>query len=148
MRLFLTAMVGMALIAGASPATAQDWEKVMQTRLKARVEQLQKEEGATLSPIGGAMWIGSLGEDESYVQEFDLTPRHVVVAVCDPDCEDIDLYLYDGDGEEVDADTEEGAKPVVFGPRGGGPHEIELYMVTCGAPPCYYAFGVFTRSSG
>ena len=137
MRWFSTFMVAAALIAGAAPGNAQDWEELMERELRARAEEL------SLDLAGGEFWIGSLGEDDSDARDLDLGPGDVVIAVCDNDCGDIDLYAYDAGGEEVDADVEEGAEPVLED-LGGGSFEIEVYMVSCGAPPCYYALGVFS----
>jgi len=67
-----------------------------------------------------------------------------IVGVCDNDCGDIDLELYDENGNLIASDTETDAIPVVeVTPQWDGPFVINVIMPNCAAPYCYYGLGTF-----
>lgn len=69
-----------------------------------------------------------------------------IVGVCDEDCRDIDLLLYDGNGNLIDSDTSSGDVPSVsVRPRWTGSFRIRVNMHRCYASSCYYGVGVFGR---
>ena len=69
-----------------------------------------------------------------------------LVGVCDSDCADVDLKLYDENYNLVDADTRSDDMPVVtVSPRWSGQYYIEVDMETCRTDYCYYGVGVFGR---
>jgi hypothetical protein len=63
---------------------------------------------------------------------------------CDYDCSDLNLVVYDADGEEVGADRLDDDVPIVELPAGS--YEAEVSMVACTAPEC--AWGVVVHSGG
>jgi hypothetical protein len=67
-----------------------------------------------------------------------------IVGVCDSDCRDLDLKLYDENGNEIAVDTSEDDIPVVtVTPQWDGPFTISVQMPSCAARYCYYGIGVF-----
>jgi len=58
---------------------------------------------------------GSLdaGEHESQTLSLQSGNRYMMVGVCDNDCSDLDLRLYDPSGDEIDVDVELDDKPVL-----------------------------------
>jgi hypothetical protein len=95
--------------------------------------------------------------------ELSVPATYLLFALCDEDCSDIDLLLYDQNGEEVDSDTAEDALPILELTIGGDgalmepspSSEIllddpeltaELYMVSCQSSyGCYYAVALCKR---
>ncbi len=85
-----------------------------------------------------------LYEGESHFFELDMAPgyEHAIMAVCDSDCTDIDLILYE-DGVEVDFDREPGTVPIIIGVPDRAYYEVEVFMYGCSVEPCYYGVGLF-----
>lgn len=77
-----------------------------------------------------------LSAGESVTYEGYLFADENVYGICDDNCSDLDIYLYDaGSGELVDADTLLDDFPIVT-----APYEsyflIEVVMVNCAASAC------------
>lgn len=69
----------------------------------------------------------------------------VVVAVCDNDCNDIDLRIRDGKGNVIGEDVLPDALPIVPVPAGAGPLAVEAAVAHCAQAPCVYAVAVYAR---
>lgn len=69
------------------------------------------------------------------------------VAVCDYDCSDIDLVVYDPDGTMITSDVLEDDVPVVeMEVTGkGGSHTFEVRMVSCATASCGYGFRLYRQ---
>ena len=96
----------------------------------------------------GDMFEGSLDEMEEEDVWISLrrNQSYAILAVCDEDCSDIDLYLYDEDGDQIDTDTSIDQEPVVrVTPRRNADYRVRVRMYSCDTEPCYYAFGVYER---
>ncbi|MGF1498971.1 MAG: hypothetical protein ACFB8W_19415 [Elainellaceae cyanobacterium] len=87
-----------------------------------------------------------LGEAESHRWPIALEPgiEHVITAVCDPGCDNLDLVLYEN-GVPVDEDTELGAYPILVGVPGDNAYDIEIIMHGCDRAPCSYGYTIFRR---
>lgn len=69
-----------------------------------------------------------------------------LVAVCDADCDDLDLALYDGDDLEVDRDWEPDDFPLVSArPRLNDVYRLRVDMAACDLEPCGYRVAVLAR---
>lgn len=135
-----------ALIAAAPClALAQDrWE-----------QQVQEQLLAVAYEAGGGGWVLShdIVQDsmnEGQTEYFDLVLDggydYGIVAVCDTDCSDIDLYLHDPNGNEVASDTSTDDFPILdFTPYATGSFSIGVRMYSCSVEPCYYGVAVFTQ---
>lgn len=160
MRLISIALLGgLLLCPTGARAQEETWEEALQVRLEERKSEEEAEEGALV-----LVWdarTNVLGEDESMEFEFEgveseggelaleqtAGQKYVVLAVCDDDCEDIDLYLWDEEGGEVGADTEVGKRPLIVTDRLEAGYTIEVYMAECAVAPCYFSVGVFFGSA-
>ena len=94
---------------------------------------------------------GSLeeGDDEYFEFEFVGHRDYVVVGICDNDCSDLDLLLYDYDDNVIMQDVDPDDEPVLVIPAGrSGTYYIEAAMPSCSVEPCYYAVQVFHRFAG
>ncbi len=92
--------------------------------------------------------IGAIDEDEDNSWTFYLSSdyEYRFEGFCDEDCDDLDLYLYDDDGDELDSDTLEDDFPIIyFSPRRSGRYEIEVSMYSCTVEPCYWGLAIFQK---
>lgn len=72
--------------------------------------------------------------------------QYAVISVCDQDCSDIDVTVYDENENEVGRDTQADDKPIVaVTPRRTGQFRIKIRMYRCNRNPCYYGIGIFGK---
>jgi hypothetical protein len=88
-----------------------------------------------MSTVGEPLTGSLVGEASA---RFTLTlsagRSYAVVGLCDADCHDLDLRLFDPDGTEVNADVEPDDSPVVLVvPRRSGTYQVRAYMAECRA---------------
>lgn len=91
---------------------------------------------------------GSLREGEG--NEVTLTlnagKTYALIGVCDNDCVDLDLHLYDASDNEVGSDTQTHDAPIVrVTPRETGTYRLKIVMTACKTSPCYFGVGVYGR---
>lgn len=68
-----------------------------------------------------------------------------VRAWCDADCTDIDLEVYDSNGQRVASDLAADDRPIVsFMPQAGLSYRARVIMANCSQDPCYYSMASFT----
>lgn len=85
-------------------------------------------------------------EDEDVTVELDRGRGYLIVGVCDNDCKDVDLRLFNAAGKEVDKDVERDDYPAVAADvTRTEKYTVRASMAACGASPCRYGFGVFAR---
>ena len=145
-RLF-TAILAAAAIAAPAPIVGQTAYEEQVLDILSSVSGVALDQG--YSAAGGKI-VSSLRESQSEDQYLDLVGGldYVVVAVCDVDCSDIDLRLYDPSGSEVASDTQTDDVPVLeLSSVRGGRYRLEVGMYDCDTEPCYYAVGVYSRSA-
>lgn len=144
-RVLVSALLGAALVS--SVAQAQDrYEEVVRAELR-RVGQTSENSGYHLTTD---IFMGRLDDDATTNQNVSLESGqdYAIWGVCDQDCTDIDLTLYDDDGNQVDQDIQTDDKPLVrVTPRRNGRYRIKVSMATCSANPCRYGVGVWSRAA-
>ena len=96
----------------------------------------------TINPAAAQDRIEILSTDESAMMTGYLYEGESVYAICDQDCSDIDLYLYNEDGSpaydiygNAVSDIATDAFPVVTAPY-EGTFMIEAYMSSCSTSVC------------
>ena len=90
---------------------------------------------------------GSLDEGENEVLRVDLESgeEYTLLAVCDNDCTDIDLEIFDDDGDSVDSDYLVDDYPIVsVSPRRDQTYRLHVSMASCSVEPCRFAVAVFS----
>jgi hypothetical protein len=85
-------------------------------------------------------------------QYIDVTLRahtsYGFVGVCDQDCGDIDLYLFDSAGNSIDSDTGPDDTPiVVVTPKYTGSFRLYVKMVQCNNNPCRWGVGLYYEAN-
>ncbi|EDN66147.1 conserved hypothetical protein, secreted [Beggiatoa sp. PS] len=92
-------------------------------------------------------YVGKLEDDEATRLTLKLYRRnsYVIAGVCDEDCRDMDIELYDDDGNRVDFDMKSDDKPVVrVTPAWTAKFTLKISMPSCRRGVyCYYGIGVF-----
>jgi hypothetical protein len=93
-------------------------------------------------------FIGDLGNGG----EADITLNvrsgvsYAIVGVCDNDCRDMDLKLYDDNGNLISSDTQRDDTPLVrVTPRWNARFTIRVIMANCSNAPCRYGIGFFGK---
>lgn len=144
-RVLVSALLGASLVATA--AQAQDrYEEVVRSELR-RVGQTSENSGYHLTTD---IFMGRLDDDATTNQNVSLEAGqdYAIWGVCDQDCSDIDLTLYDDDGNQIDQDIQTDDKPLVrVTPRRSGRFRIKVSMANCSANPCRYGVGVWSRAA-
>lgn len=81
-----------------------------------------------------------------FTAELDGGEDFKIVAVCDEDCDDIDINIkvYDLNGNLVAEDVETDDYPEVnVRPRYTSRFRIKVIMYNCGESYCYYGIGIY-----
>mgnify|MGYP001476066655 FL=1 len=69
-----------------------------------------------------------------------------VIGVCDRDCADLDLLLFDANGAPLTQDRSTSSQPMIgIQPAYGGTYTIQVQMYNCSVAPCYYALALYGR---
>jgi hypothetical protein len=72
--------------------------------------------------------------------------RYIFTGVCDQDCGDLDLYLYDENDNLIDKDEEVDDYPMVsVTPAWNGEFVVRVRMAHCANQPCFYGLGTFRK---
>jgi hypothetical protein len=88
----------------------------------------------------------SRGRVEEFNVELSDSQMQMLVAVCDNDCSDVDISLYELNGREIASDRSYDDHPMVMVPSGHpGTHRVRVSMPGCSVSPCRYEFAVFNR---
>ena len=86
------------------------------------------------------------GQEETVTLLLDAGTSYMMVAQCDSDCSDIDLWLYDEKGNLIDEDTLVDDTPVLnVTPVRDARFSMRARMISCNVEPCYYGIGVYER---
>jgi hypothetical protein len=145
MALALTAVAGLFLsTTAAAPRQQDEWV--------AQVRRLLQEYGKQFEQRGYSMthqiYTGSLNQsaNEFVSVNLDIGTTYQIVGACDTDCSDLDLVLYDPNGNEIDNDLQLDDYPVVaVTPSRSGQYRVKVMMAKCSAEPCRYGLGVFGK---
>lgn len=89
-----------------------------------------------------------LGDDgsEFHTLKLEKGNNYRIFAVCDGDCGDIDLCLYDENDNRIDCDVLEDDKPIVdVAPKWTGNFRVKITIPECRVAPCRYGLGVFVK---
>ncbi|GJD20991.1 unknown protein [Rivularia sp. IAM M-261] len=69
-----------------------------------------------------------------------------IIGVCDRDCRDLDIALYDSRGNLIASDLQDDDTPFIrINANRSGTYRIRVDMASCSNNPCYYGVGVFGR---
>ena len=84
------------------------------------------------------------GDTGSFTASLDEGWEYRIVTFCDQDCSDVDLYLDDENGNEIDKDEGTDYTPILaVRPRWSGQFTIRVKMYECSSEPCFFGIGIF-----
>lgn len=92
-----------------------------------------------------AVYMGSLRESSSETLTVDLEAgvSYLILGVCDEDCDDLDLELFQG-STAVDEDMGSDDFPVVrVEPSADRTYRLRVTMASCDEAPCRYGIAVY-----
>ncbi len=144
-------VVKIALIVGVSLSTAtaalSQSSSIAQTLNRelaaARAAYVPSGQRPVLSPQTDSLNEG--GEDQYSVQLV-AGRSYTLVGVCDGDCTDLDIALYDENNNLIDQDALTDDRPIVkVTPRRSARFRMEVTMASCSDEPCFYAVAVYGR---
>jgi len=137
MRLSVAAAALATILALPRAGSAQDLEAQARAYLNRAIAD-REEAWQAAWPVESA----SMGEQARYVLHVDLTggAEYLVVAACDDNCLDLDLFVYDPSGDLVAEDAASGDFPEGrFTAPVAGTYEVVLRMARCAAEVCHFA---------
>jgi hypothetical protein len=98
---------------------------------------------------GTSDWVGALRSGQPQYWEVQLArgASYQIVGVCDQDCKDVDMEVYDSSGNSVGSDTLADDYPrVAFVPATSGTYSVKIWLHQCSTEPCYAAARVLRRN--
>lgn len=119
-------------------------QQVVQTQLDL-IEVLLKDKGYEKTHNYA---YSSLNDDGTETYNFNLKKgwQYAIVAVCDNDCKDLDVCIYDENGNKIECDQSNDSTPIVeAAPIWTGEFKIKVTMYDCRSNPCYYGIGIFGK---
>lgn len=122
----------------------QDYGQQILDRLAA-VEQAFVQQGfqRISEPVNGQL---RQGEYVNTPATLEMGFDYRIIGVCDNDCGDFDLILYDQNNVVVSEDVLADATPIVsVAPQWSGPFTAQAVMQNCTVQPCYYALVLYGR---
>ena len=86
------------------------------------------------------------GQEETVTLDLNAGTSYMMVAQCDSDCSDIDMWLYDENGNLIDEDVLVDDTPIVeVTPIRNARFSLRARMISCSVQPCYYGIGVYAQ---
>ena len=117
------------------------------------LQQLQSAQAAAAQQgfqLVGQPFSGSLAQGQSWNIPAELHAGfdYRVLGVCDRDCADLDLVVFDNNGVQVAQDTATSNQPVVaVAPVYRANFTVQVQMFNCTVAPCYYAIALYGRAA-
>ncbi|MGH6951020.1 MAG: toll/interleukin-1 receptor domain-containing protein [Vitreimonas sp.] len=131
--------------AGPPPATGESPQAI----ILAQLQQAHSALGQQGFQMVGQPFSGGLQQGQSWNVPAPLLAGvdYRIVGVCDRDCADLDLRVFDPQGTLVTQDTSTDSQPVVgVQPGSPGTFTVQVLMYNCSVEPCYYALALYGRA--
>lgn len=133
----------LAVILTSISVHAQSYTEVVWSQI-----QSSYEENAEMGYVVKNYVIGMIQESDDNTWSFylDSSKEYLFEGFCDEDCEDLDMYLYNDKGTELDKDIEEDDYPLFFfEPEESGRYSVKVTMYSCNVEPCYFGLAIFEK---
>ena len=135
----------MLVVGAAAPTIAQNTYEQQVNRLLNQTQSIANGRGFSSSH---SRYNGQLrsGQEETVTLNLDAGVSYMMVAQCDTDCSDIDMWLYDENGNLIDEDVLVDDTPIVeVTPIRNARFSLRTRMISCSVQPCYYGIGVYAQ---
>lgn len=147
MRAVKAGLAAAALLFGSvAPALAQTGEYRQQ--LDNQLDALRSHAGQDGREVVSGPFFGALEEDakENYTLSVRRGGSYMIIGVCDNDCSDLDIRVYNTAGDLIGEDKLEDDAPIVeLVPTASGRVRVEVEMYKCSEEPCYFAVEVYGK---
>jgi hypothetical protein len=145
------ALLGVVSSSVATPtfvaAQSSEYNRQLEVQLnESRRLYLPAGQSLVRGPLGG-----SLDEGGTINYSFQLVAgrSYTILGVCDNDCNDLDITLYDPAGNEVAEDVLTDDKPVAsHTARRSGRYRATISMASCSTGSCFYAVAAYGNAGG
>lgn len=140
----LAALAAALAFSFAGAAQANEYEAVVRAQLEA-VKAIGQGEGFRHTFDDRYDLLGNRASDE-YSFELKSGREYFIAAVCDQDCSDLDLKLFDENDNVIAEDDLVDDAPIVrVTPRWSGKFRLSVTMYDCSNAPCFYGISVMGR---
>ncbi|MEZ5961641.1 MAG: toll/interleukin-1 receptor domain-containing protein [Hyphomonadaceae bacterium] len=86
------------------------------------------------------------GQYSNVPVQMNVGYEYRVVGVCDADCGNLDIIIYDGYNNAIGHDTLADSQPVVgILPTSSGMFTAQVQMISCTVAPCYFTVAAYAR---
>ena len=137
-----TLALGCALV---TQATAQNsYQQQIRNQLRTASDTV-RQHGYTADrePMMGSL---NASANEAMMVNLQGGVRYAIVGVCDNDCTDVDLRIWDPSGTKLAEDILTDDTPVLeFTATVTGQYRLSVEMATCRTNPCYWGVQVYKR---
>jgi hypothetical protein len=126
------------------PASGEDPQAI----ILAQLQQAQAAAAQQGFQQVGQPFSGSLAQGQSWNVPAELHAGYDYrfLGVCDRDCADLDLVVFDNNGVQVAQDTSTTSQPVAaVAPIYSANFTVQVQMFNCTVAPCYYAIVLYGR---
>jgi hypothetical protein len=128
-------------------AQSSEYNRQLDEQLRqSRSQYLPAGQSLVRGPLGG-----SLDEGATINYSFQLVAgrSYTILGVCDNDCSDLDITMYDPPGNEVAQDVLTDDKPVAsHTARRSGRYRATISMASCSTGACFYAVAAYGTGGG
>jgi hypothetical protein len=148
---FATALVALVGTMNVAPthvaAQSATYNRQLEVQLnEARRLYLPAGQSIVRGPLGGSL---DQGGTINYSFQFVAGRSYTILGVCDNDCTDLDITLYDPNGNEVAEDVLTDDKPVAsHTARRSGRYRATISMASCSTGSCFYAVAAYGNAGG
>jgi hypothetical protein len=132
------------LAAGPASAQSNEYRQQLDTQLQASRTQFQGDGYAVAAgPFTGALRVGG---KERFTLPVEQGVSYKIVGICDNDCSNVDMRVFNMNGQNIGEDVLDDDVPIVeLQPTGTGTVQLEASMVTCSSEPCFHAIEVYWK---
>lgn len=124
-------------------AQASEWLEQVDAQLAGIRDEIGGEFEAASDIMVGELAQAEIGEFTLQVNEG---VEYFFMAVCDADCGDVDMALFDEDDNELVSDIEQDDYPYLhFGANQSGVWTVRVLMANCGADTCLWGAQGYAR---
>jgi hypothetical protein len=140
------ALVALVACLAAAPAGAQtnEYRQQLDQQLQNSRNLFQQQGYA----IAAGPFTGALPKNgkERFTLPVEQGVSYKILGVCDNDCTNVDLRVFNLNGQNIGEDVTDDDIPIVdLQPTGSGTVQLEAHMVACSSEPCYHAIEVYWK---
>lgn len=134
-------ILALAFAAVSSAAFGQSYADTVWTQLQEWYEDYNEDGYAVENYVVGKL---DEGETDSWSFWLEGGNDYTIIGVCDEDCGDIDLAIYDDGDALVDEDVLDDDYPIISAsPLSDELFTVDVDMYECDVEPCYFGIAIF-----